>query len=247
VKLDIAVDQMRQPATLISVTPDRRLPGFAPTTSFEAEQFKRLRARIEELALRQGIRIIAITSPGPHEGKTLTAVNLAAAMAQPKSARVLLIDADFRRPNVAKTLGAAAGEPGLVALLEAGGQEPTRYIRRVTGSRLDVLACETPVSDPYEILTSSAFRTVLDWARQRYDVVILDTAPVVPVPDSGLIGRLVDGYIVVVSANVTPRKLLGEALNLLEASTVLGLVFNRDAQPLFGYSKAYHAYFEPAS
>ena len=65
----------------------------------------------------------------------------------------------------------------------------------------------------------------------------------VTVPDSSLLGRLVDGYLVVVSANETPRKLLAETLTLLDPPKVLGLVFNRDERPLFGYRDAYQAYF----
>ena len=85
---------------------------------------------------------------------------------------------------------------------------------------------------------------LIDEARSQYDYVLLDTPPVVPVPDTALISRHVDGYLVVVAANSTPRRLLGETLNLLSPSAVLGLVFNRDDRPLYGYYGGhYRQYF----
>jgi Mrp family chromosome partitioning ATPase len=85
---------------------------------------------------------------------------------------------------------------------------------------------------------------LLDQARKVYDYVVVDTPPVIPVPDGGLLHRVVDGYLVVVGARSTPRKLLGEALNLLDPAAVMGLVYNRDEQPLFGYYRSrYRRYF----
>ena len=75
--------------------------------------------------------------------------------------------------------------------------------------------------------------------------MIVDTPPVIPVPDAGLLRRAVDGYVLVVAAGSTPRKLLAEALNLLEPNSVLGLIFNRDDRPLFGYyGSRYQQYFD---
>jgi capsular exopolysaccharide synthesis family protein len=181
------------------------------------------------------------------DGKTLTAANVAATLAQARHARVLLIDADLRRPNVARTLGLAPRPGGLLHLLDSGGSDLGDHVQQVAGSTLDVLPCEGRRHATYEILTSPAFRAVVDRARQAYDTVIVDTPPVVPVPDSSLLGPLVDGYLVVVAAHVTPRKLLGETLTMLEPASVLGLVFNRDTRPFFGYYGSYYqSYFETA-
>ncbi len=107
-----------------------------------------------------------------------------------------------------------------------------------------MLPCEATQADTYELLTSLAFGALTAEARYAYDYVVIDTPPVIPVPDTGLLGRTVDGYLVVVAANVTPRKLVGEALNVLDPASVLGLVFNRDDRPLFGYyHSSYRQYF----
>ena len=100
----------------------------------------------------------------------------------------------------------------------------------------------------HHILRSPRLEQLLAEARQRYDFIVLDTPPLLPVFDSALLRELVDGVLIVVAANQTPRKLLGEALNLLDPAKVLGIVFNRDARPLFGYYDAYYKdYFPDAS
>ena len=79
--------------------------------------------------------------------------------------------------------------------------------------------------------------------RDRYAYVIVDTPPLLPVFDSALLAKLVDGVLMVVAANQTPRKLLGEGLNMLDPAKVLGIVFNRDDRPLFGYYNSYSRYY----
>jgi capsular exopolysaccharide synthesis family protein len=228
---------------------NRRLVALNARQSFEAEQFRRLRQRIEDLTISRGVRAVAITSAAPSEGKTTTAVNLAVTLAQAPQARVLLVDADLRRPTVAPTLGLPREEGGLLALLADGGRDVESHVHRVSGTTLDVLPCEEARGNTYDVLRSPALQTLFARAREVYSLVVVDSPPVVPVPDSNLLKQFVDGYLVVLSANQTPRRLLAEALNLLDPSSVLGLVFNRDVRPLFGhYSAYYDAYFrEPSS
>jgi len=228
----------------LAVPADDRLVTFVSPQSFEAEQFRRLRQRVEELSTRAGTRVFALTSAVASDGKTLVAVNLAGALAGARGARILLIDADLRCPTVATTLGLDIAGRELLAALDAPATELPRMVHHLDGGTLDVLPCERSRADAYEVLTSSAFAALLAEARRRYDFVILDTPPVIPVPDTALLKTTVDGYIIVVSANSTPRKLLGETLNQLDPSSVIGLVFNRDDRPLFGYYRSsYSRYF----
>ncbi len=226
---------------------DKHLVTFLDPTSFEAEQYRRLRQRIEELNQTREARVIAVTSPVASDGKTLTAINFAGALARARGARILLIDADLRQPTVASKLGLeCAPTSGLGQAL----QDPTAHLQdfvqsAVDGSALSVVLCSGSASDTYELLTSPRFPELLTEARRRYDYVIVDTPPIVPVPDGGLIRRAVDGYVLVVGANSTPRKLVGEALNLLEPNSVLGLVFNRDDRPFFGYYQSYYRKYLP--
>lgn len=224
--------------------PDRRLVSLLDPASFEAEQYRRLRHQLEELRARNGVRTIAMTSAVAGDGKTLTSVNLAATLARGSGARVLLIDMDLRRPAVSTALGISAKRGGFGGALESAQGSIGDYVQPVPKSSLAVVPSVVTRSDTYELLSSPRFVQLMDEARSQYDFVVLDTPPVIPVPDTTLIHRHVDGYLVVVSANSTPRKLLGEALNLLTPSAVLGLVFNRDDRPLYGYYRGhYRQYF----
>jgi capsular exopolysaccharide synthesis family protein len=222
---------------------DRRVVCLTDPNCFEAEQYRRLRHQIEELRARNGVRTIAMTSAVAGDGK-LTSVNIALTLARGQGGKVLLIDLDLRRPMVATTLGLTVERGGFGAALENRKDSLADYVRPVARSGLSVIPSVVSRADTYELLTSPRFVQLLDEARNQFDYVILDTPPVVPVPDTTLIHRHVDGYVLVVSANLTPRKLLGEALSLLEPSAVLGLVFNRDDRPLFGYYRGhYRQYF----
>jgi len=110
---------------------------------------------------------------------------------------------------------------------------------------LSILTAGTRNGAVHQTLRSSRLDAVLAEARQRYDYVVLDTPPLLPVFDSALLANAVDGVLMVVAANQTPRKLLGEALNMLDPGKVLGIVFNRDSKPMFGYYDAYYKDYFP--
>ena len=229
-----------------AVAVDEHLVSLSEPTSLGAEQYRRLRHTIEELGATRGVRVIAVTSAVASDGKTVTSINLAGALARPRNARVLLVDADLRQPAIAGRLALEATESkGLLAAMEAPARPLMDFVQRIDGTNLAVLATPSSHPDPYELLSSAAFRRRLEEARAIYDFVVVDTPPVVPVSDTGLLRRAVDGYLVVVAARATPRRLLAEALNLLEPSSVIGLVYNRDHRPLFGYyGSRYRRYFQ---
>ena len=95
---------------------------------------------------------------------------------------------------------------------------------------------------PYELLASPRLEKLLRDARSFYDYVLIDTPPVVPLVDCRLLGRWVDGFIVVVAAHKTPRKVVAEALNLLDPAKIIGIVFNGDDRPLAAYYGYYGGY-----
>ena len=220
------------------------LPALSEARSFEAEQYQRLRQQIERLSANRLMQVIAVTSAVAGDGKTVTALNLARALAGKQGRNVLLIDADLRRPAVMPTLGLAAPNRGLATALRAANGSLASYVRPVGGMSLAVLPGETVTDGTYELLTSPKLAQLLKDARQTYDYVIVDTPPVLALPDSSLLRDVVDGYLFVVSALSTPRKLVGEALNTLEPASVIGLVYNRDDQPVFGFYRShYRQYF----
>jgi capsular exopolysaccharide synthesis family protein len=224
---------------------DTHLVSLTAPASFAAEQYQGLRLTVERLARARDVKVIAISSPATGDGKTVTAINLAGALARGSDDRVLLIDADLRRPSVARQLGITDAQVGLADALSDGRTSVADVVRRLDAYNLDVIPAGTPRASVSQILRSPRLDAFLQEARQRYAYIVLDTPPLLPVFDSALLAKSVDGVLMVVSANQTPRKLLGEALNMLDASKVLGIVFNRDERPLFGYYNAYYREYFP--
>jgi capsular exopolysaccharide synthesis family protein len=222
---------------------DRHLVSLLAPASFEAEHYRALRARIELRREEQRLQVIAVTSPGIGEGKTTTAINLAGALAQAREARVLLVDADLRRPSVGAQLGLDVSRTaGLADAIADPDRTLESVILRRLPLNLGILTAGTPSHAPYEALKSSRLATLFGEARRLFDYIIVDTPPLIPVPDCRLITQWVDGLILVVAAHRTPRRLLEEGLNLVEADKVLGLVFNGERRPPagdYGYGRAY--------
>jgi tyrosine-protein kinase len=225
---------------------DSHLVALTSPGSFAAEQYQGLRLTIERLRRGRQLQVIAVTSPAAGEGKTLTAINLAGALARGSDdARVLLIDADLRRPAVAKQLAIDEFSQGLTEIVDNAATTLDNVTQKLRPFNLSVVPAGIRRNAVHQILRSPRLERVLAEARQRYDFVVLDTPPLLPVFDSALLANAVDGVLMVVAANQTPRKLLGEALNMLDPAKVLGIVFNRDARPMFGYYDAYYKDYFP--
>lgn len=227
--------------------PDDHLASLLSPDSFEADQYRVLRYFLEQARAEKGLSTIAVTSPAAGDGKTVTAVNLAATLARSKGVRVLLADTDLRRPFVAAKLGMQQTGPGLVgAVVDERLDLPA--VVRPTPFRLDVLPAGPPAANAYEVVQSPRVGELLSSARAGYDFVVLDMPPMLLVPDCRVLSQWVDGFLVVVAAHHTPRKLLAETLDALEPAKVLGIVFNGDDRPLSGYYKRYYAgYHKKAS
>ena len=220
---------------------DEHLVCLRSPHSFEADQYRVLRHFIGGSAEPYRRSVVAVTSAAAGEGKTTTAINLAATLAQTPGARVLLVDADLRRPCVASSLGLPqSSSPGLAGAVLHERLDLAMVVR-TTPFNLSVLPAGPSLTNAYQILESPRFGRLLDEARASYDHVILDTPPLLVVPDCRLLSQWVDGFIIVVAARRTPRKLFGETLGILDPAKVAGIVFNGDERPLSGYYKGYYA------
>jgi capsular exopolysaccharide synthesis family protein len=224
---------------------DGHLVSLVRPASVEAEQYRVLRHLVEETRAGKACVLVAVSSPGAGDGKTMTSINLAGALAQDPSARVLVIDADLRRPSVDKRLGGTGDEPGLIDAILDPQRALADVVLRRAEFNLSILPAGQATQTPYELLNSPRLAELLDAARRRYDYIVLDTPPVVPFPDCRVLGKLVDGFFLVVAAHRTPRGLLEEALNVMEPSKVLGIVFNEADRPLSSYYDAAYGYPEP--
>lgn len=217
-----------------------KLVSLLRPNSLEAGRYHRLRHAVERLAEKNGKSVvIGITSPQSGDGKTLTSINLAGALAQDPNARVLLVELDIRQPrdNIKTYLGIRKlSAPGVTELIQDQTLSLHRAVRYIPSFNLHLLTSGKASENHYELLKSARLAALIQEARERYHYVILDTAPVVPVPDSQLLSPLVDGFMLLVAAGHTSERVLAEALNLLEPDKVMGLVFN--AAPV-GDTQAY--------
>lgn len=220
-----------------------QLVSLVAPSSVEADQYRGLRHTVERMHREHGLQVLAVTSPGAGEGKTITTLNLAGSLAQSVRARVLVIDADLHRPSVGEYLGIAPPlSPGLAEAITDRDGALEGSIRRIESLNLSVVLAGGFTSGAYELLSSPRIETLLTDARRRFDYVLVDTPPVVPLPDCRVLGQWVDGFVIVVAAHQTPRKMLAEALNLVDATKVIGTVFNGDDRPLSPYSNYYSYY-----
>ena len=187
------------------------------------EQFRAIKTNIS--AIRPAPRVIAVTSAGPGEGRTITCANLAAIFAEEGTSRVLVVDADLRNPTLHRMFGLADGKPGLVDVVEAeiafkDGVYGTDY------EGLDVMPAGRTSENPGALMGRPAMASVFrDWSR-TYDHVIIDTPSIVDVNDAATVGLLVDGVVTVVRLGITPRRSAERAVDrLVDAGVqVLGCV-----------------------
>jgi capsular exopolysaccharide synthesis family protein len=203
---------------------DARLAAAHAPQSLAAEQYRSLRTRVKTAENGRALRAIIVTSPNKGDGKSLTAANLALTMAQEFQQRVLLVDADLRRPSIHKLFG-IADTPGLTDLLMGGGSIDEALVA-VPDHRLTILPSGAIPTHPAELLGSAAMRRVLDTLRTRFDRILIDMPPVAPLADVAIASSMADGILMIVRAGVTPKPAIERALSGLDTSKVLGLVLN---------------------
>jgi capsular exopolysaccharide synthesis family protein len=199
------------------------IAGLSPK-SLAAEQYRQLRTRLSHAEGATALRTILITSPQKGEGKSVTAANLALTMAQELQRRVVLVEADLRKPSLQQLFGLPAGA-GLADYL-SGACELREAMKFLPDHNLTVIPGGTAPTNPAELLGSTAMRRLLDQLRSRFDRVILDTPPVLPLADVAVLAPIVDGTLLVVRAGVTPKPAIENALRAFDSSRLLGVVLN---------------------
>jgi capsular exopolysaccharide synthesis family protein len=204
--------------------------------SLAAEQYRTLRTRLVLLEEGHARRVLLVTSPAKGDGKSITAANLALTIAQEFNRRVVLVDADLRRPAAHALLGLPQ-QPGLVDVL-GGSASLEDALVLLPDLHLAVLPAGLPPAQPAELLGSSAMRRTLETLRSRFDRVIVDVPPVIPLADVGVLAPQCDGVLLVVRAGATPKPLIERALGTFDAERLLGVVLNESGggEPDYGYS-----------
>lgn len=211
--------------------------SFGFGSSRAAEGFRKLRTSLSFASVDSPANSVVVTSAVAGEGKTTTAINLACALAE-TGRRVVLVDADLRRPRVAERLGLTSAV-GLTDCLSSGGN-PENFVQSTAIESLYVLASGSVPPNASELLESAKSGELFAALRELYDNVIVDSAPVLPVSDSLALSKWVDGTIIVAMKGFSKSRDVWSACNELarSGSRIVGAVFTA-ADPIEGYRYEY--------
>lgn len=232
--------------TVLGVVPDELgrhpLPTVTHPVSGRAEAYRNVRTNVQFAGPETSLKKIIVTSATQGEGKTSVAANLAVSFAM-TGQRVVLVDADLRRPQVAATFGMQDKGPGLGALLR-GKPEIDEVLRPSAVTGLSLLIAGPQVDNASELLGSGRMSWLLDGLGRKFDVVIIDTPPILPVTDPLVLATQATGVVVVVRLGETSRERLQRALTALRNldTPVLGLVGNgatAAGDAAYGYGSKY--------
>ncbi|WP_226703234.1 GumC family protein [Microbulbifer elongatus] len=208
-----------------------------------SEAIKTLRTSLVLSHLDAPAKIISITSSVPSEGKTTLSISLAFALAQGE--RVLLIDADLRRPSVGKEFDLPQGRPGLTNLI-AGTHSEKDCVYRDKASGLDVIASGPIPPDAQQVLNSLRFTNSVKLLAKHYDRIIIDTAPVNAVSDALMISRIADSTLYVVKSGSTRKKVIQRGIDRLSQVGIQidGVILNQvDINSKAARSEEYYGYY----
>jgi capsular exopolysaccharide synthesis family protein len=192
---------------------DGRVITYVDRFSHIAEQFKILRTNLYALSPENPIKTVIITSSHAWEGKTMTSCNLAASLSMDKEKKVLIIDADMRKPAVHEMFGIPQ-EPGFADIL-TGAVSIEKFTAKPAVGDLYIIPAGKIADDPAVILNQANIEPVISKLKTKFDYMIFDTPPVLEFTDASVLGAICDAVILVVKASATQEHALEEAFNML--------------------------------
>jgi capsular exopolysaccharide synthesis family protein len=215
---------------------------FRSTDLIFNEQFKNFSARFEYNVDVRGLKTVAVTSSIAGEGKTVSTVNLAMNLASTGRKKVLLVDFDLRKSDLARGLRIPP-RPGMAEYL-SGSASLEDTIRYGLAKGLHVIPSGAQIAAPWELITGDRFRGFLKDIRDTYDVILLDTPPIVPVSDSLALREVVDGFILVYRLGYTPHTLFRRTMEDIGEPKLLGVLLNgEEPQSQRYYQRYYGKYY----
>lgn len=203
--------------------------------SFISEQFASLKVIIDGITADNNMRVIAVSSAHLQDGKSLISSNLALSLSRDPGRRVIVLDCDFRNPSLHRYFGISL-KPGIVNYLTDRRLEPYCYIRRL--GDLYIMTGGGSTEKPIELLSDEKMCGLIDYLRQNFDTILVDSAPLQPISDTRVVSRLVDGMLMVIRRGKTPHRAVEKALKTLDRRKFLGVVFN-DVKP-----QPFHTYYD---
>lgn len=207
--------------------PDNNLITYHAPSSYESEQFKMLRTTLLFPTSGKPARTIMVTSALPGEGKSFVASNLAVSMAQNINDHVLLIDADIRKPTL-HTIFGFGKVPGLSEHLSENKPLPSLILKTAV-DKLSLLPSGKPPHNPSELLSSDAMSDLIEETKNRYNdrYIIIDSPPPNLTSETAAMARRVDGIVIVINSESTPKDMAEKLTELMGKEKILGIVMNR--------------------
>jgi capsular exopolysaccharide synthesis family protein len=203
------------------------------------EQFKALRAKFEHQVDLHNYKVVAVTSAIAEEGKTLTSANLAANLASVGRKKVLLVDTDMRKSDIAEKFNIPS-KPGLKEFLTGSVSQEKIILSENSVPGLRIISGGERGTVPANLLAGDTFRSFLKDMRNKFDIVLLDTPPILPVADTLTLRNQVDGFIMIFRIGFTPYVMLRQALEEIEKDKILGVVLNGVEMQKYKYYQRYY-------
>ena len=205
-------------------TAEGRLVSITQQDGLGAEKFRLLGVRLRNMRASRTLKRILVTSTIPEEGKSVVSANLALVLARGGRTKTVLVEGDLRRPTLANRFGLGK-LPGLVDAL-AGNKSLNEVIYQLEPTGLCCIPAGHPPENPLELMQSGRAAAALDALSQFFEWIVVDSPPVLPLADTILWSKLVDGVVLVAREGKTEKRQLQKGLELLDHSRLLGVVLN---------------------
>jgi capsular exopolysaccharide synthesis family protein len=204
---------------------DARLVCLTDQGALAAEKFRVLGLKLRHMRERRKLKRIVVTGSLPEEGKSLIAANLALNQSRSKVLHTVLIDGDLRRPELGRRFGFNRNLPGISEVLR-GECDLHDVVYRLQGCGLWFIPAGVTPENPIEVMQSGRLQQVMEQLESFFDWIIIDTPPILPLADTPLWMKLADGVLLVTREGVCEKKQLERAVEVLDRSTMLGVVVN---------------------
>jgi len=207
---------------------DLNLVTLSSPASFATESYKLLRTNLNFKNVKNIYQVMMLTSAGSQEGKTTTICNLAVTFAQ-SDKRVLLIDADLRLPHVNMIFGINKRQTGLSNMLVDDLPLDSVVTKVKDLEKLEILTAGNKQVSPTELLNSDAFENLILSCKKEYDIILIDSPPVLVFADASIVSKVADGVLLVVAAQETKKEMAVESKKALDkvGAVIIGVVLTK--------------------
>lgn len=206
------------------IRPESRIVAHLDPHSPAGERFRLLKSELKELQAGGALKTLMITSPSPQDGKSTVATNLATALSEKGKYKVLLLEADLRRPSL-KSILQLKFWPGLAECLQSG-IDPMSHIRRIEPLAIYLLPAGGQIPNPLELVQSESFAQLMTSLAIHFDWMVMDAPPALPIPDTLALKKSADATLIVTRAGQTTGEALDETVKQFGGHPILGIILN---------------------